>query len=56
MYREVWSEILQIGADFQMTFPVAGYIVKFFLQNLTSWDVLTHSFTAFFWAKRYAIL
>ena len=33
MYREVWSEVLQIGADFQMTFPAAGYIVKFFAES-----------------------
>lgn len=29
MYKEVQSEVLQIGADFQMTFPVVGYIFFF---------------------------
>jgi len=28
---QVWSEVLQTGAGFQMTFPVAAYTVNFFV-------------------------
>jgi hypothetical protein len=49
-------EVLEIGGDFQMIFPIAGYIAIFFADFLSSWNAQTYSYTDFFRAKQYASL